>query len=58
MFPATPALVTVSGKDFIQLNKDSVSFKVGANLDRGVLSETPMRYRTWAIYATKDHNVY
>jgi hypothetical protein len=58
MFLATPALVTIAGKDFIQLSKDGVPFKVGANLDRGVLSETPMRYRTWAIYPTKEHNVY
>ena len=58
MFPATPGLVTIDGKGLADLTRERVAFRAGTDLDRGVLSKSPMRYRTWAIYPTKDPSVY
>ncbi|KAJ6443546.1 alpha methylacyl- racemase protein [Purpureocillium lavendulum] len=58
LYPATAALVSIDGKTLVQMQKDGTVFKAGKDLDRGVLSKTHMRYRSWAIYPTKDQHVW
>ena len=58
LYPATPALVSIAGKDLVQIQKDGTIFKVGVDLDKGVLTKNNMHVRSWAIYPTRDPHVW
>lgn len=58
MYPASASLVSINGKSMADLNEDGSLFKLGTNLDKGVLNKTPMAFRAWAIYPTKDNDVW
>lgn len=58
MYPATPALVFIDGKGFLEIFQAGTASSVGADLDQGVLTKTPMRYRSWAIYPTSDQRTH
>ena len=54
----TPGLVTISGKSFGDLAKNGTLFHIGTDLDHGVLNKSPLLHRSWALYPTRDANVY
>lgn len=58
MYPATPSLVTIDGKNLEQLMKSGEANKIVRDLDHGALDKNPMYYRSWSIYPTKDPNVW
>ncbi|KAH7182367.1 CoA-transferase family III domain-containing protein [Fusarium flagelliforme] len=58
LYPATPALVSISGKGVAEIQKDGTIFKVGKDVDGKILTRNAMHFRTWAIYPTKDPQVW
>ncbi|GJN66056.1 hypothetical protein PLICBS_000072 [Purpureocillium lilacinum] len=58
LYPATPALVFIEGKGIAEIQKDRTLFKVGKDLDKGVLNKNSMHFRSWAIYPTKDPQIW
>ncbi|EME84337.1 uncharacterized protein MYCFIDRAFT_134113 [Pseudocercospora fijiensis CIRAD86] len=56
LYPATVGLVTVDGQDWKAIQKNRVVQKAGLDVDQGVISKTPMRFRSWSIYPTKNGN--
>ncbi|USW58701.1 Putative CoA-transferase family III [Septoria linicola] len=58
LYPATVGLVEVDGQDWKAIQKNQVVQKAGIDVDKGVISKTPMRFRSWSIYptASKDEN--
>lgn len=58
LYPATPALVSVDGKGMAELGKDGTIAKPGKDLDKGCLTKNAMHFRSWAIYPTKDPQVW
>ncbi|GJN66043.1 hypothetical protein PLICBS_000059 [Purpureocillium lilacinum] len=58
LYPATAALVSIDGKGLAEIQKDSTLFKAGKDLDKGVLTKNNMHFRSWAIYPTKDPQVW
>ncbi|KAL5610598.1 hypothetical protein FOBRF1_006715 [Fusarium oxysporum] len=58
LYPATPAIVSIDGRNVAQIQKDGTLLKAGRDLDRKVLTKNDMHYRSWAIYPTKDPQVW
>ena len=58
LYPATAGLATIDGQNLRQMVHDGVDTKVGVDVDKSTLSKTPMRWRSWALYPTKDCKVY
>lgn len=58
LYPATPALVSIDGKNLMEIQTDGTIFKAGKDLDKGVLMKNNMHFRSWAIYPTKDSHVW
>ena len=58
MYPASASLVSVNGKTMADMNEDGSLFKMGTDLDKGRLAGTPMAFRAWAIYPTRDKNTW
>ncbi len=58
LYPATPSLVTLDGKNVREFIKSGEASKVWTNLDHGAVDRNPMYYRSWAIYPTKDPEVW
>lgn len=58
LYPATAALAQVDGKSSAVLAKDGTITKAGVDVDKGVLSNKDLHFRTWAIYPTKDKHVW
>ena len=58
LYPATPSLVELNGKYLGEFIKSGEASKVWTDLDRGCLNRNPMHYRSWAIYPTKDPEVW
>ncbi|PHH67874.1 hypothetical protein CDD82_1039 [Ophiocordyceps australis] len=58
LYPATPAIVMVDGKNMEEIKLDGTLTKVGRDLDQGVIDRTHMIFRSWALYPTKDPHVY
>jgi hypothetical protein len=56
LYPATVGLVTVDGQDWKAIQKNQVVQKAGLDVDKGVISKTPMRFRSWSIYPTRNEN--
>ena len=54
LYPATVGLVEVDGQDWKDIQKNQVVQKAGLDVDKGVISKTPMRFRSWSIYPTKS----
>lgn len=57
LYPALPGLVYIGGKGFSTLAKEDVAAKVGKDLDHHFLEKTPMLFRCWSIFPTKDPKV-
>ena len=58
LYPATAALVQVDGKSSAVLPRVASITKAGVDVDKGVLSNKDLHFRTWAIYPTKDKHVW
>lgn len=58
LYPATPALVSIGEKGLAEIQKDGTTRRVGKDLDQGVLTKNNMHFRSWAIYPTKDPQVW
>ncbi|KAF5664488.1 alpha methylacyl racemase [Fusarium heterosporum] len=58
LYPATPALVSVSGKGLADVQKEGILTKVGKDVDGQILTKNAMHYRSWAIFPTKDPKVW
>ncbi|CAK1362693.1 hypothetical protein CB0940_05112 [Cercospora beticola] len=59
LYPATVGLVTVDGQDWKAIQKNQVVQQASSvDVDKGVITKTPMRFRSWSIYPTgsKDEN--
>lgn len=54
LYPATVGLVEVDGQDWKTVQKNKVVQKAGLDVDKGIISKTPMRFRSWSIYPTRD----
>lgn len=54
LYPATVGLVQVDGQDWKDIQNNQVVQKAGLDVDKGVISKTPMRFRSWSIYPTKS----
>lgn len=58
LWPATVALVSINGTPLPKLVEERVMFQHGKDLDHMVLTKTNMRFRSWALYPTKNPQVY
>ncbi|RKL31586.1 hypothetical protein BFJ72_g10990 [Fusarium proliferatum] len=58
LYPATPAILSIDGRTVAQIQKDGTLLKAGKDLDRKVLTKNDMHFRSWAIYPTKDPQVW
>ncbi|EGU73772.1 hypothetical protein FOPG_14751 [Fusarium oxysporum f. sp. conglutinans race 2 54008] len=58
LYPATPALVSVSGKGLAEIQKDGTLLKAGKDVDGQILTKNATHYRTWAIFPTKYPKVW
>lgn len=58
LYPATAALAQVDGKSPGVLKTDGSLTKAGVDVDKGVLSNKDLHFRTWAIYPTSDKHVW
>ncbi|KAG5758325.1 hypothetical protein H9Q72_013533 [Fusarium xylarioides] len=58
LYPATPAILSIDGRTVAQIQKDGTLLKAGRDLDRKVLTKNDMHFRSWAIYPTKDPQVW
>lgn len=58
LYPATPSLVTLDGKNVGELIASGEASRVMTDLDHGALDLNPMYYRSWSIYPTKDPGVW
>ena len=58
LYPATPSLVTLDGKNVGELIASGEASRVITDLDHGALDLNPMYYRSWSIYPTKDPGVW
>jgi hypothetical protein len=58
LYPATAALTSIDGKNPAAVAKDGTVTKAGVDVDKGVLSKKDLCYRTWAIYPTREKNVW
>jgi hypothetical protein len=58
LYPATPSLVTLDGKNVGELIASGEASKVMTDLDHGALDLNPMYYRSWSIYPTRDAGVW
>ncbi|KAM3453875.1 hypothetical protein BB8028_0007g00440 [Beauveria bassiana] len=58
LYPGTPVLVSINGKGLADIVKDGTICRAGKDLDRGVLTKNNMHFRSWAIYPTKDPQVW
>lgn len=50
--------MSIDGKGLAEVQKDGTTRRVGADLDQGVLTKNNMHFRSWAIYPTKDPQVW
>lgn len=57
LYPATVGLVEIDGMDATEIQKSSLLQRVGLDVDKGVISKSPMRFRSWAIFPTREENV-
>lgn len=55
LYPCTPALVTIDGKPGVEI--DNLT-DYGVDVDKKCVDETDLTYRTWAIYPTKQKEVW
>jgi hypothetical protein len=58
LYPATVGLVSVDGKDMEKMKEDQTFSRVGVDVDKGCASKNHMYVRSWAIYPTKDPQVW
>ncbi|PHH76240.1 hypothetical protein CDD80_1689 [Ophiocordyceps camponoti-rufipedis] len=58
LFLATPAIVSIDGKTLREAKRDGTVYKVGCNVDQGLIEKNPLTLRSWAIYPTKDGKSY
>jgi hypothetical protein len=58
MYPASASLVSINGRTMADMNEDGSLFKMGKDLDKGRLAGTPMAFRAWAIYPTRDKDTW
>lgn len=58
LYPATAALAVIDGKDLSAVSADGTLTRAGVDVDKGVLSGKDLNFRTWAIYPTKEKNVW
>lgn len=58
LYPATVGLVEVDGLKGTEIQKSGLLQRVGLDVDKGIISKNPMRFRSWAIFPTKDENVW
>jgi hypothetical protein len=58
LYPATPSLTTLDGKNVGELIASGEASKVMTDLDHDALDLNPMYYRSWSIYPTKDPEVW
>ncbi|ENH74922.1 Dimethylaniline monooxygenase [N-oxide-forming] 5 [Fusarium oxysporum f. sp. cubense race 1] len=58
LYPATLAMVSIDGKNVAQIQKDGTLLKAGRDLDRKVFTKNVMHFRSWAIYPTKNPQVW
>lgn len=58
LYPATVGLVDIDGTKGSKIAKTGLLQKVGLDVDKGVISKNPMRFRSWAIFPTRDENVW
>lgn len=58
LYPATVGLVNIDGKDQKEIVKSGLINKIGLNPDNGIISKHPMRFRSWAIFPTRDEDVW
>lgn len=58
LYPATPAIISIDDRTLAQIQKDGTLLKAGKDLDRKVLTKNDMHFRSWAIYPTKDPQVW
>ena len=54
---ATPILVTLNGRDAVDMIKSGEMGKIVPVTDKGIF-DSPVRYRGWAIYKTKSPNTW
>ncbi|KAF2171090.1 hypothetical protein M409DRAFT_51311 [Zasmidium cellare ATCC 36951] len=57
LYPATVGLVEIDGMDATEIQKSGLLQRVGLDVDKGVISKNPMRFRSWAIFPTREENV-
>lgn len=58
LYPATVGLVEIDGLDATEIQKSGLLQRVGLDVDQGIISKTPMRFRSWAIFPTREKNVW
>lgn len=58
LYPATVGLVEIDGKNSTRIQKSGLLQQVGLDVDKGVISKNPMRFRSWAIFPTRDENTW
>lgn len=58
LYPATVALVDISGKDIGKIKSDGTLTKVGVDLDKGCVSKNHIYVRSWAIFPTREPQVW
>lgn len=58
LYPATVGLVEVDGMNHTEIQKSGLLKRVGLDIDKGIISKNPMRLRSWAIFPTRDENVW
>ncbi|KAK4621232.1 hypothetical protein CLAFUW4_06746 [Fulvia fulva] len=57
LHPATVGLVEIDGMKCTEAQKSGLLQKLGLDVDQGIISKTPMRFRSWAIFPTREKNV-
>ncbi|PON25208.1 hypothetical protein TGAM01_v205894 [Trichoderma gamsii] len=58
LYPATPGLVFIDGKNLKEIQQQGILLKAGADLDKGIFHKNAMHYRSWSLYPTRDPHVW